>query len=112
MTAGSDGKQKATDAQWGREVTFAFTDIEGSTTRWESDRVAMQDAVRRHDDAVVQAAIAQRGGHVFKTGGDAFCSVFAAPQDAVGARQPQWGSMWTGKRSPLPALPDRSGIKC
>jgi len=66
------------------EATFAFTDIEGSTTRWERDRVAMQDAVRRHD-AVVQAAIAQRGGHVFKTAGDAFYSVFAAPQDAVTA---------------------------
>jgi class 3 adenylate cyclase/tetratricopeptide (TPR) repeat protein len=84
MTAGSDGNQMATDAQWGREVTFAFTDIEGSTTRWERDRVAMQDAVRRHD-AIVQAAIAQRGGHVFKTAGDAFCSAFAAPQDAVAA---------------------------
>ena len=66
------------------EATFAFTDIEGSTTRWERDRVAMQDAVRRHD-AVVQAAIAQRGGHVFKTAGDAFYSVFAAPLDAVAA---------------------------
>jgi class 3 adenylate cyclase/tetratricopeptide (TPR) repeat protein len=66
------------------EVTFAFTDIEGSTARWERDRVAMQDAVRRHD-AIVQAAIARRGGHVFKTAGDAFCSAFAAPQDAVAA---------------------------
>ncbi len=27
-------------------VTFAFTDIEGSTARWERDRAAMQDAVR------------------------------------------------------------------
>jgi class 3 adenylate cyclase len=44
----------------------------------------MQDAVRRHD-AVVQAAIAQRGGHVFKTAGDAFYSAFSAPQDAVAA---------------------------
>ncbi len=66
------------------EVTFAFTDIEGSTTRWERDRIAMQDAVRRHD-AVVQTAIAEHGGHVFKTAGDAFCSVFATPQDAVAA---------------------------
>ena len=57
MTAGSDGKQKATDAQWGREATFAFTDIEGSTMRWERDRVAMQDAVRGHDE-ILQAAIA------------------------------------------------------
>ncbi len=40
-------------------------DIEGSTTRWERGRVAMQDAVRR--DTIVQATIARRGGHVFKT---------------------------------------------
>jgi class 3 adenylate cyclase/tetratricopeptide (TPR) repeat protein len=66
------------------EVTFAFTDIEGSTARWERDGVAMQDAVRRHD-AIVQAAIVQGGGHVFKTVGDAFCSAFAAPEDAVAA---------------------------
>ena len=66
------------------EVTFAFTDIEGSTERWERDGVAMQDAVRRHD-AIVQTAIVQGGGHVFKTVGDAFCSAFAAPEDAVAA---------------------------
>ena len=66
------------------EVTFAFTDIEGSTVRWERDRATMQDAVRRHD-AIMRAAIAQQGGHVFKTAGDAFYSTFAAPQDAVAA---------------------------
>ncbi len=42
----------------------------------------MQDAVRRHD-AILRAAIAERGGHVFKTIGDAFCSVFEKPQNAV-----------------------------
>jgi class 3 adenylate cyclase len=29
-------------------VTFFFTDIEGSTERWEQDRSAMADAVDRH----------------------------------------------------------------
>jgi class 3 adenylate cyclase len=65
-------------------MTFAFTDIEGSTTRWERDRVAMQDAVRRHD-AILQTAIAEYGGHVFKTLGDAFCSVFTRPDEAAAA---------------------------
>ena len=65
------------------EVTFAFTDIEGSTVRGARPR-HMQDAVRRHD-AIMRAAIAQQGGHVFKTAGDAFYSTFAAPQDAVAA---------------------------
>jgi class 3 adenylate cyclase/tetratricopeptide (TPR) repeat protein len=65
-------------------VTFAFTDIEGSTARWERDRIAMQHAVRRHD-AILRTAIAEYRGHVFKTIGDAFCSAFARPQDAVAA---------------------------
>ncbi|HEY2475488.1 MAG TPA: tetratricopeptide repeat protein [Candidatus Cybelea sp.] len=65
-------------------VTFAFTDIEGSTARWERDRVAMQDAVRRHD-AILREAIGERGGYVFKTIGDAFCAAFARPDDAVAA---------------------------
>jgi class 3 adenylate cyclase/tetratricopeptide (TPR) repeat protein len=65
-------------------MTFAFTDIEGSTTRWEHDRVAMQEAVRRHD-AILRAAIREHGGHVFKTIGDAFCSAFTRPDEAVAA---------------------------
>ncbi|MGA7355374.1 MAG: FxSxx-COOH system tetratricopeptide repeat protein [Candidatus Cybelea sp.] len=65
-------------------VTFAFTDIEGSTARWERDGAAMQEAVRRHD-AIVRGAIEQSGGHVFKTIGDAFCSAFARPEDAAAA---------------------------
>jgi len=65
-------------------MTFAFTDIEGSTTRWEHDRVAMQEAVRRHD-AILRAAIEGHGGHVFKTIGDAFCSAFTRPDEAIAA---------------------------
>lgn len=65
-------------------VTFAFTDIEGSTARWERDRAAMQVAVRRHD-AILREAIRERGGHVFKTIGDAFCAAFTRPEDAIAA---------------------------
>jgi hypothetical protein len=65
-------------------TTFAFTDIEGSTVRWERDRTAMHEAVRRHD-AIVRRAIEQCGGHVFKAVGDGFFSAFARPQDAVAA---------------------------
>jgi class 3 adenylate cyclase/tetratricopeptide (TPR) repeat protein len=82
MKAGSGGNQRAADAQPDGGMTFAFTDIEGSTARWERDRVAMQDAVRRHD-AILRTAIAEHGGHVFKTIGDAFCSAFATPQSAI-----------------------------
>jgi predicted ATPase/class 3 adenylate cyclase len=65
-------------------VTFAFTDIEGSTRRWDADPSAMQEALRRHD-AHMRAAIAVYDGHVFKTIGDAFCAVFSRPEDALSA---------------------------
>ena len=65
-------------------VTFAFTDIEGSTPRWERGRDAMQAAVRRHDE-LVRAALEGHGGYVFKTIGDAFCAAFSRAQDAVAA---------------------------
>jgi predicted ATPase/class 3 adenylate cyclase len=68
----------------GLTLTFMFSDIEGSTQRWERDDVAMADAVRRHDE-LVRAAIESRGGRVFKTIGDAFCATFAAPPGAVAA---------------------------
>jgi predicted ATPase len=44
----------------------------------------MLEALLRHD-ALLRAAIAERGGHVFKTVGDAFCAAFARAPDAVAA---------------------------
>src|SRR5215208_699123 len=65
-------------------ITFLFTDIEGSTRRWQEHPEAMAAAVERHDD-LLRNAIAAHGGHVFKTIGDAFCAVFAAAPDALNA---------------------------
>jgi class 3 adenylate cyclase len=42
-------------------VTFLFTDIEGSTARWEGDRVAMAAAVERHIALLTTAIIATSG---------------------------------------------------
>jgi len=67
-----------------RTLTFLFTDIEGSTRRWETDRAAMSAALARHD-VLLRAAIEGQGGTVFKTVGDAFCAVFADPVAALGA---------------------------
>jgi predicted ATPase/class 3 adenylate cyclase len=65
-------------------VTFAFTDIEGSTARWERHPNEMERAVRRHDE-LMRSAFTSHGGHIFKTVGDAFCVAFWRPADAVAA---------------------------
>jgi class 3 adenylate cyclase len=65
-------------------VTFLFTDIEGSTRRWEADPDAMRAALESHD-AVLRAAIEAHGGWLFKHTGDGVCAVFASPGAAVDA---------------------------
>src|SRR6266851_3724136 len=65
-------------------VTFLFTDIEGSTRLWETQREAMTTALERHD-ALLRQCIESRGGHIFKTIGDAFCAAFATAESAVDA---------------------------
>ena len=65
-------------------VTLLFTDIEGSTQLWEAHAAAMRAALARHD-ALLRHCIVDHGGHVFKTGGDAFCAAFHTASDAVAA---------------------------
>src|SRR5215217_9690358 len=65
-------------------VTFLFTDIEGSTARWEQQPEAMRVALARHD-ALIRAAIREHGGHVVKTTGDGFHAAFARAPDALAA---------------------------
>src|SRR5579864_4248324 len=70
-------------------VAFLFTDIEGSTQRWEAHRAAMAAAIERHD-AILEQAIEAHDGHTFKRMGDAFCAVFrTAPQAIAAARDAQ-----------------------
>lgn len=64
------------------DVTFLFTDIEGSTKLWERLPEAMRVGLARHD-AIMRAAIEENGGVVFKTVGDAFCAVFRNASDAL-----------------------------
>jgi len=65
-------------------VTFLFSDVEGSTERWERHRTAMKRAVARHEE-IVSEAIGAHGGRVFKTVGDAFCAAFHTVPDAIAA---------------------------
>ncbi|HUY11585.1 MAG TPA: adenylate/guanylate cyclase domain-containing protein [Candidatus Dormibacteraeota bacterium] len=70
-------------------VTFVFSDIEGSTQRWESRREAMESALRRHDN-LLRSAFEMHNGRVFKTMGDQFCAVFwSAPEAVAAARHAQ-----------------------
>src|ERR1700704_2317855 len=65
-------------------VTLLFTDIEGSTRLWEAHAAAMRTALARHD-ALLRHCINDHDGHVFKTGGDAFCAAFHTASDALAA---------------------------
>jgi class 3 adenylate cyclase len=42
-------------------VTFLFTDVEGSTRRWEADADAMRAALAAHDEALRSAIEAHEG---------------------------------------------------
>ncbi|MGA9680103.1 MAG: adenylate/guanylate cyclase domain-containing protein [Mycobacterium sp.] len=63
-------------------MTFLFTDIEGSTRRWEADAEAMRVALAAHDE-VLRTAIEAHGGWLFKHTGDGVCAVFGSPRAAV-----------------------------
>jgi predicted ATPase/class 3 adenylate cyclase len=98
-------------------VTFLFTDLEGSTRRWEAHPAEMQEALARHD-AIVREAVESHGGVVFSTMGDGMAAVFASARDAVGAvlaaqqglAAEEWGEvtgpltarmgLWTGEGVP------------
>jgi len=77
------GQQAMADLPTGT-VTLLFTDIEGSTRLWEAHGPAMRAALARHD-ALLRHCIQDHGGHVFKTGGDAFCAAFHTAPDAIAA---------------------------
>ncbi|RKX89527.1 MAG: adenylate/guanylate cyclase domain-containing protein, partial [Spirochaetes bacterium] len=63
-------------------VTFLFTDIEGSTRKWQNWPHKMKTALKRHDD-ILSKAIEDNGGWVFKTVGDAFCAAFHTAMDCI-----------------------------
>jgi hypothetical protein len=65
-------------------VTFLFTDVEGSTRRWEADADAMRVALAAHD-LVLRGVIEAHGGWLFKHTGDGMCAAFASPRWVVDA---------------------------
>jgi predicted ATPase/class 3 adenylate cyclase len=85
-------------------VTFLFTDIEGSTARWEQNRAAMEVAVQRHL-VLLDAAIEANGGVHFKTVGDAVQAAFPTAAQgmaaAVAAQQALSSEPWPAALGPL-----------
>jgi predicted ATPase/class 3 adenylate cyclase len=65
-------------------VTFLFTDIEGSTRRWETDAQSMRSALLAHDE-VLRSAIELHEGFLFSHTGDGVVAAFASPKAAVDA---------------------------
>jgi predicted ATPase/class 3 adenylate cyclase len=81
-------------------ITFLFSDIEGSTKKWEKQPDAMRVALGKHD-RMLRDIFASHSGFVFKTIGDAFCVAFDTAQSAVGGalesqralRSADWGDI-------------------
>lgn len=65
-------------------VTFLFTDVQGSTSKWESDPTRMRQALFEHN-ALIESESKENRGHVFKTVGDGFCVAFASAEYAANA---------------------------
>lgn len=65
-------------------ATFLFTDIEGSTRRWQDEPESMRALLVEHD-AILREVIDKRHGHLFKHTGDGVAAVFGSATDAVDA---------------------------
>lgn len=64
--------------------TFVFTDIEGSTNKWQRHPEAMTDALALHD-RLLREVCERHGGEVFTHLGDGLGLVFIHPRDAIAA---------------------------
>lgn len=64
-------------------LTYLFTDVESSTSRWETDD-GMHDRVEAHF-AILHDCVVSRGGEVFTTMGDGVAAAFDSAAAAVDA---------------------------
>ena len=64
--------------------TFLFTDVEGSTRRWQADPEGMRPLLASHDRVLYEAVEAHHG-RVFKHTGDGICAVFASVAEGMRA---------------------------
>ena len=66
------------------DITFLFSDIEGSTRLWQAHPDRMPDVLARHD-ALARSAVGDHGGELFKHTGDGVCAAFDDARAAVDA---------------------------
>lgn len=66
------------------DLTFLFSDIEGSTRLWETEAGRMRVALDAHD-RLTRDAVAAHGGWIVKTTGDGAHAAFERPLDALNA---------------------------
>src|SRR5579859_7658271 len=96
----------APDAQ----LTFLFTDVEGSTRLWEQAPEAMRSALDQHT-ALLHQQIAAHSGQVFKALGEAVYAVFpGAPAAVTTAAVIQHALAAAGDTAPLGLLGRRVRI--
>ena len=81
-------------------VTFLFTDIESSSAWWEAEPEHMA-ALARHDE-ILNAAISDAGGRVFKHLGDGLSAAFDAALRAPSRPTPSCRTL-AAHRAPLTA---------
>lgn len=62
-------------------VTFLFTDVSGSSVKWDRDRAGMRDAIRKHDKIIEEAV--SKSGTVVKKMGDGIMAVFENAREAL-----------------------------
>ncbi|HKY14241.1 MAG TPA: adenylate/guanylate cyclase domain-containing protein, partial [Microthrixaceae bacterium] len=78
-------------------VTFLFTDIEGSTRRWEREPDLMRASLRAHD-LLLRDSIESHDGYVVKGTGDGMFAAFGRPEDgveaAIAAQRALAGAEW------------------
>ncbi|HWJ82702.1 MAG TPA: adenylate/guanylate cyclase domain-containing protein [Nocardioides sp.] len=93
-------------------VTFAFTDVVGSTRAFAEHGERYVDALRRLH-AMQAEVVTEHGGTVLKTDGDGALLVFADAASALGALRALQAAAEAGPPSPgLPHLRLRAGAHC
>src|SRR5215469_15114428 len=85
-------------------VTFLFTDIEGSTRRWETVPDVMARSLALHDETL-HAAFGHHAGVVYSTMGDGMVVVFSSAVGAVNgvleAQRSLMAAPWPDQTGPL-----------